>query len=87
MLRWKFDGVKEKVKEVVDLLIKQQYTSLKDVTNITKEDLEGMKAADAAIETLNDYLEEHSKMMDKMAEQLDDIQKRLIKLEEKEKEA
>lgn len=87
MLKWKFDDVKENLMKTVDLLVKQQYTSLEDVAKISSDDLEGMKSVNETIKSFNEYLEEQSKMMDKMAEQLDDIQKRLIKLEEKEEKA
>lgn len=79
-LVWKVSGVKSTVKNLMDLLIKQQYNSWDDLAKIDQDTLEGYKALDEAYSSLSEYFEEHAKMMDEMTKKLDDIQEELKEL-------
>ncbi len=87
MLRFKFDILKEKLVETINVAVGQSYGSLESVCSITTDDLNGLRSVNETINAFNEYLEEHSKMMDNMASQLDEIQRRLIRLEDKNKES
>ncbi len=79
-LIWKANNVMNKVKGMMDLLVKQQYGSWDDLAKINQDTLDGYKAIDETISSCSEYLEEHARMMDEMAKKLDDIQEELKEL-------
>jgi len=79
-LIWKVSDVKSKVKNMMDLLVKQQYDSWDDLAKIDQDTLDGYKAIDETYSSLSEYLEEHATMMDEMTKKLDDIQQELKEL-------
>lgn len=85
-LVWKVSDVKSKVKNVMDLLIKQQYNSWDDLAKIDQDTIDGYKALDETFSSFSEYLEEHAKMMDEMTKKLDDIQEELKELKLNKKE-
>lgn len=72
--------VHEKVRNGLDLLVKQQYSSWDKFVTISHDDLDGFKALDEAYSALSEYVEHHTQMMDEMANKLDSIQAELRSL-------
>jgi hypothetical protein len=83
-LIWKAKEITAKTKEAMDLFVKQKFNDWDDLVNLDQDELDGYKKLNELFTVYTDYAEEHAKSVDAISTKLDEIQKQLLELKEKE---
>ena len=75
-----FYEMHEKAKNMLDILVKQQFNSWDRLASMKHDDIDGLKAVDEAYTALSEYVEHYTEMMEVMMGKLDEIQDELKSL-------
>lgn len=76
-LKYQAECMFSKMRETIDLAVKQGYSSLDSIVNMDNDTIEGLRSVNELINETQEYYVEQAKAMEAMSDQLDRLQRQM----------
>ena len=83
MLKFKAENMFDKMRETINLAVKQAYDSLDSIVNMDSDTIEGLRSVNELINETQEYYVEQAKVIEGMGDQLDRLQRQMTEINSK----